>query len=221
MEYTFIYKNNNKGRDCVKYAELDGINKLQCGNYYPQINFSGACYSGDFDKILENEKNIDEIYPNITTILTKEDFKKLAKYNENIKSLGGGLDTQPQKQQQANEFYKGIENIIEKLKSKENENLFEKIIEEEKIFLIQEYNFSENDIERIFNYYLLDFKDRGVVGCVYSDYYDLGEYVYSNLAGDVPSFIEKHFDYESFGESLTNDGDYIELEDGRIVDLNY
>ena len=74
MRYTFIYKNNNEDRDCVKYAELDRINTLECGHYYPQINFSGACYSGDFDKILEDEKNIDEIYPNITTILTKEDF---------------------------------------------------------------------------------------------------------------------------------------------------
>lgn len=221
MKYTFIYKNNNDDRDCVKYAELDRINQLECGHYYPQINFSGACYSGDFDKILEDERNIDEIYPNITTILTKEDFKKLTKYNKNIQSLGYGLDTQPQKQQQAKEFYKEIENIIEKLKSEENQQLFEKIIEEEKNFLIEEYNFSENDIENIFDYYYLDYKDRGIIGYVYSDYSDLGESVFSDYAGNIPSFIEQYFDYESFGENLTNDENYFELEDGRIVALNY
>lgn len=220
-KYTFIYKNNNDDRDCVKYADLKRINKLECGHYFPQIILSGACYSGDFDKILEDENVIDEIYQNITTILTVEEFKKLAQYNKNINSLGYGLDTKPEKQELAHSYYKDIENIIQKLESEENQALFEKVKEEEIEHMKEEYNLTDEDIQQIFDNYYLDYKDRGIIGYIYSDTYDLGESLFSEYVGNVPPFVENHFNYESFGESLIDNENYIELDDGRVVSLNY
>lgn len=221
MKKIFVYKNNNGDRDCVKYAELDRLNRLECGHYYPQFGFCGACYSGDFDDILEDEKIIDEVFENITTILTKEDFKKLMQYNENISALGYGLDTQPQKQELAKKYFEDIENIIEKLKSEENEKLFERVVEEEKEFLKYEYRLSDEDIEEVFDTYYLDYKDRGIIGSIYADYLELGEEEFEMLGYNIDDSLENFFDYEAFGEHLANNGDYYELSDGRIVSLNY
>lgn len=220
-KYTFIYKNNNGDRDCVKYAELDRIGKLECGHYFPQINFYGACYSGDLDEILENENVIDEIFEDITTILTKEDFKKLLEYNKKINVLGYGLDTQPQKQEEAKLYFKDIESIIEKLKSEENERLFEKVVEEEKEFLKYEYNLNDEDVENIFDAYYLDYKDRGIIGSIYEDYQELGEEEVDAFGYEIPEFIENFIDYEAFGEHLAENGNYYTLDDGRIVSFNY
>ena len=78
--------------------------------------------------------------------------------------------------------------------------------------------------EKIFNEYYLDYRDRGIIGSVFSDSSDLGYEEAWSLGyiknGDTIS--ERYFDYDKFGEDLVNeDENYLELDDGRVVSLNY
>lgn len=215
-KYLFLYKENNTDdRDAIKYIDVSRIDKLECGHYFPSINVIGACFSQSL-KLNEIDFN------NITSILDKDEFAKLDEYNKNIKSLGYGLDTQPQKQEQAHIFYKDIENIIEKIKSVENLYLFEQVKEEEKELICQWYDITQEECQKIFDYYSLDYKDRAVIGAVYQDFYDLGECSLGWCSDEnIPEFIQDCIDLEKLGEKITNNGDYYILEDGRVVALNY
>ena len=108
--------------------------------------------------------------------------------------------------------------------SDENEELFNEIIEEEKEYLMDEYNLDEDDIEQIFDRYYLDYRDRGIVGSVFDDTYDLGyETAWSlGCVNNDDSIMSRYFDFEKFGEDLVNDDEnYLQLNDGRCVSLNY
>ena len=139
-------------------------------------------------------------YKDITTILTEEEFKTLC-----------------------NPDGRDLTSIVDKLESEENTKLFEQIIEEEKEYLIDEYGFDEKDIEQIFDEYYLDYRDRGVVGCVFNNTYDLGyEEAYQlGYVDNRNSFIERYFDFKEFGEDLLEEEQYMQLNDGRCVYLNY
>ena len=113
--------------------------------------------------------------------------------------------------------------IIEKLESEENQALFEEVIEEEKEYLMDEYNLDEDDIETIFDNYGLDYRDRGVVGYVFKDAYDCGyEEAWSlGYVNNNDSIASRYFDFEAFGEDVADDECHCKLADGRIVSLNY
>jgi len=214
-KYLFLYKENNTDdRDAIKYIDVSRIDKLECGHYFPSIDVKGACFSQSLE--------LNEIdFNNITSILNKDEFAKLDEYNKNINSLGYGLDTQPQKQEQAHIFYKDIENIIDKLKSDENLALFEKLKEEEKEIIYQQYDITPEETQKIFDNYDLDYQDRAVIDAVYQDYYDLGECSLDWCIDEkIPEFIQDCIDFEKLGEKIADDGDYYILEDGRVVALN-
>lgn len=159
-----------------------------------KFNVHGACFSMSL-------KGDNISYEDITTILTEEEFKALCN--------PGGKD---------------LTSIIEKLESEENTELFEQIIEEEKEYLMDEYNLDEDDIETIFDNYGLDYRDRAVVGCIYEDTYDLGyETAWScGYVSNNDSIMDRYFDFEKFGEDLVNDDEcYCQLADGRCVSLIY
>ena len=139
-------------------------------------------------------------YEDITTILTEEEYKILC-----------------------NPAQQDLTEIIKKLESKENEILFNEVIEEEKEYLMDEYGFDEEDIEQIFDEYYLDYRDRGIVGCVFKDAYDLGyEEAFSlGYVDNRMTTITRYFDFEKFGEDLLQDENYMQLVDGRCVYLNY
>ena len=192
-EYIFLFKENGTDdRDCVRYIDLENLKENHtCINR--KFNVCGACYSMSL-------KEEDADYENITTILTKEEYKMLC-----------------------NPDGRDLTNIIEKLESKENQELFEQVIEEEKEYLMDEYNLDEDDIETIFDNYYLDYKDRAVVSCVYQDAYDLGyEEAWSmGYVNSDDSIMGRYFDFEAFGNDLVNDEGYCQLADGRCVILNY
>lgn len=191
--YTFLFKENGTDdRDCVRYVELDCLRKNHlCIN--GKFNVRGACFSMSL-----KENDVD--YEDITTILTEEEFKALC-----------------------NPEGKDLTSIIEKLESEENAELFKQVVEEEKEYLMDEYGFDEEDIEHIFDEYYLDYRDRGIVGCVFDDAYDLGyEEAYSlGYVGNRNSIVERYFDFEKFGEDLLEEEQYMQLNDGRCVYLNY
>ena len=193
-EYTFLFKENGTDdRDCVRYVDLEDLKRNHvCID--GRFNVHGACYSMSL-----REEDAD--YENITTIITKEEYKMLC-----------------------NPKGKDFTSIIEKLESEANTELFERVIEEEKEYLMDEHNLDEADIDTIFGNYGLDYRDRAVVGYVFDDVYDLGYeeawslgYVDSNN----DSIASRYFDYEAFGEDLANDEYYCKLTDGRVVSLMY
>lgn len=190
--YTFLFKEN--GTDDRDCVRYVELKNLKENHLCidGKFNVHGACFSMSL-------REEDVSYENITTILTEEEFKVLC-----------------------NPEGKDLTSIIEKLESEENEKLFEQIIEEEKEYLMDEYGFDEEDIEQIFDEYYLDYRDRGIVGCVYNDVEDLGyEEAYGFGYVDRNSIVERYFDFEKFGEDLLEEEQYIELADGRVVYLNY
>lgn len=190
--YTFLFKENGTNdRDCVRYVELKDLKENNIC-CDGKFNVHGACFSMSL-----KDDNIS--YEDITTILTDEEFKALC-----------------------NPDGRDLTNIIEKLESEENAELFEQIIEEEKEYLMDEYGFGEEDIEQIFDEYYLDYRDRGIVGYVFDSVYDLGyEEAYSLGYVDNNSVAERYFDFEKFGEDLLEEEQYMQLNDGRCVCLNY
>lgn len=191
-QYTFLFKENGTyDRDCVKYIELKDLKE----NHLcidGKFNVHGACFSMSLKE--------DIGYENIKTILTEEEYKMLC-----------------------NPVGQDFTEIIKKLESQDNKELFDEIVEEEKEYLMEEYGFDEEDVEQIFDEYNLDYRDRGIVGCVFADTYDLG-YEEADSLGYIDSrnsIVERYFDFEQFGEDLLNEEQYMQLNDGRCVYLNY
>lgn len=86
-----------------------------------------------------------------------------------------------------------------------------------------EYSLDDADIEKIFDEYYLDYRDRGIIGNVFKDVSELGyKEAWSLGYIEKGSVAERYFDYEKFGEDLVNENEsYLELDDGRVVYLNY
>ena len=117
-----------------------------------------------------------------------------------------------------------VQHIYDKLKSEEAKEFQQKIIESEIEYMKDEYSLDDADIEKIFDEYYLDYRDRGIIGSVFKDSSDLGyEEAWSlGYIKNGDSIADRYFDYEKFGEDLVNeDGNYLELDDGRVVSLNY
>lgn len=212
-KYVFLYKENTEDRDCCAYIEARA-ERWECNHYFGSVILHGACYSGhDFAD-----------YEDIKTVLTEDEYNQLVKFNKDINDLGCGITKGDERYNKGIELCKAIQPIYDKLLSEENEEFFEQIIEEEKEYLMDEYNLDEDDIDMIFNNYCLDYRDRAVVGYVFDDTYDLGYeeawslgYVDSNN----DSIASRYFDYEAFGEDLANDEYHCKLADGRVVSLMY
>lgn len=202
-KYFLLKENNTDDRDCVKYLEFNKGNDTR-------IHICGACFCGltkkDTQDILNN-------YENLTTALTKEELTQLFEINNTW------IDDRTT--DNATTLY----NIKKKLESEENAKLFEQVQEEEKEWLYNEYGLDYNDIEDIFNHYNLEYRDRAVVHCVWTDAYELGKYYFDECCRYKYGFspYEPYTDYEKFGREIIDSDEktYLELTDGRIVELNY
>jgi hypothetical protein len=213
-KYVFLYKEQNTDdRDCVKYIEINRIGKLECGHYFPRIGTNGACFSGSL--------KLDEIdFNNITSVLTKEEFEQLDNYNKVIDELKYGITEGDERYIKGIEAYNSIKPIIEKLKSKENEELFEQVQQEEKEYLMDEYSLDEEEVEYVFNNYGLSYRDRGISGHVFNNIEDAA-YEEAEQLGYVTKENERYFNYDKFGEDLLEGEQYEELPDGRIIYYMY
>lgn len=148
-------------------------------------------------------KNVN--FEDVKTILSEPEFNTLCNYN--------GED---------------LTEIINKLLSEENNTLFEEIQAEETEFLMDEYGLTEDEVTEIFDNYGLEYRDRGIVCCMYDDEYDLGYEEAQSLGiidyqmGKNGFPYDRYFDYEKFGNDLINDDErYIQLADNRVVCLSY
>ena len=211
-KYLFLYKDKKEDRDCCVYINSDPT-RFECGHYFSGINLDGPCFSGC---------NFPD-YEEIRTVLTEEEYNKLKQFDKDIHELGYGIKVGDEIYQKGIELCESIQPVYDRLLSKENGEFFEEIQEEEYEFLMNEYGMTREDVDQIFNEYL-DYKDRGIVGAIYEDTYELGEemaYCYGLMNTDNKSIMYSYFDFEEFGEDLIRNGDYIKIEDGRIVSLNY
>lgn len=198
MENTyFLLKTNEDDRDCVKYIEIDTAEN--------RFHICGACFCGITQ---DEQQDILNNFAELTTALTKDELTTLFE-----------IDKKWYKDRTADDL-SFLTQLKTKLESDLNKDIFSQVIEEEREYLKEEYSLTDNDLDTIFDYYGLDYKDRAVVCCVYEDYAELGENLF-NCYEKLPDNLQKYFDYESFGADLVDDYNYIELQDGRIAELCY
>ena len=117
-----------------------------------------------------------------------------------------------------------IKPIINKLKSDEAQEFFDRISSEEMEILKEEYELNDIDIKCILDEYPLDYKDRSIVCAAYNDMEDLGreeawQCGYINRNDEL--LMDKYFDYEKFGEDVVNEDEYfIEITHNRAVRIS-
>ena len=211
--YLFLYKvKDSDDRDCCAYIEAKNP-RWECDHYFGGTTLHGACYCGhDF-----------EAYDDVDTVLTREEYEQLIQFNNDIKALGYGIKKGDERYQKGIELCKAIQPVFDKLCSTEAEEFQNGIIEEEICWLCEEHSLSREDVESIFDEYHLDYRDRGIVGCVFDNSSDLGyeEAWQLGYIKNGDTIAERYFDYEKFGEDLLEDENYFALSDGRVVTLNY
>ena len=147
-------------------------------------------------------------YSDLTTLLTEEEFKAICG-NETI-SYHAIFD-----KVKSGEI--NIPDILNKVESEENEKLFERIIREEKDYLINKEGMREDDVNYLFDC-LGDYRDSSALCRLFKNEKDLGEcYVEDNY--NVDSFLENYIDYEAIGRCLLEDDSrYLKLPSGLIAE---
>lgn len=207
----FLYKTNEDDRDCCAYIAASPL-RFECGHYFGSINLQGACYSGS------NWADYDEI----KTVLTENEYEQLQEFSDQLRQLGFRIKEGDNRYQKGLALCEAIQPVYDKLLSDENQKFFAEIIEEEKEYLMDEYCLDEDDIEYIFDNYALPYRDRSVISCVFRNAEDCGREEAASFGYvERGSWIEQYFDFERFGEDLLEEEQYLELEDGRVVYLNY
>lgn len=204
----------------MAYVEIP-IVRFECGHYFSSINLHWPCYSCGL-KVFGDDYLL---YEDIVTVLTKDEYQLLIDVDQKINDLGFGIIMGDNRYHKGVELQNKLKAIENKLSSEENKALFLEIQEEEKAELCDMYNLYEEEVDKIWNNYYLDYRDSSIVGYVYKDSEDLGRAEAHDLGyiNDDASISSRYFDYERFGKDLVNDKDqYYELSDGRVVSVcNY
>lgn len=214
MKYVFLLKTNENDRDCVKYLNLKSLGEFSCGHYFSGVHITGACFSGFEQELREMDYNSFE------TILTEEELKRLFEFNDKIRELGYGITEGDERYQQGIKLKEEIQDIVEKLKSEDNQKLFEKVQQDEKEYLKNEYDLTDEDIKSIFDSYYLDYRDRAIVSYVWNSIEDCAVDEAYNF-GYVTDMNDRYFNFEEFGNDLLDGENYLELSDGKVVMFNY
>ena len=138
-------------------------------------------------------------FDNVETILTKEQFDMLANRIPITKE--------------------GIKAIIEILNSEENEQLLNKIVDQEILAIKEKYSLEDEDIKELKMDYDIYYLDRNCVAQVFKDYEELGRYIIEETY-NIPRELHPYFDYEDYGYDVVNEeSQYINLVDGRIIEI--
>lgn len=213
-EHVFLYRiKNSDDRDCCAYIDANG-SEFVCNHYFSGLNICGSCYIGrDW-----------AAYDDIETILTKVEYEQLLRYNDEIHELGYGITKGDSRYQKGIKIINKIEPIIDKLKSDEAQEFFDRISSEEMEVLKEEYRLNDSDIECILDEYPLDYRDRSIVTAVYSDMDDLGReeaWQCGYINRENESLMDRYFDYEKFGEDVVSDDEFfIEITYNRAVRIS-
>lgn len=214
MSKVFLYRvKDTDDRDCCAYIE-DTPLRFECGHYFGSVGLHGACYGNN---------HFDD-YDEIETILTRQEYQELIDFSKAISELGYGISVGDERHKQGLNMCKDIQHVYDKLNSKQNEIFFEYIIKSEKEWVMDEYNFDEDEVDDVFDQYYGDYQDRGIIACVFKNTYECGyEEAYScgYITRENKNIMEDYFDFEAFGEDLCEDEWFYELNSGRVVRYNY
>lgn len=222
----FLYKDNGENYKKRGIGAVTYINKMSfdCGHYFGGGNLQGAGFSVELD--------LDKIdFDNITTILTKSDFKIFVEKMNELHNLGYGLD----KPENKDKYEQGLEildflecTIYSKLSSKFNQELFEKVIEEEKEKTMEQFHFSREETDLLYDYYKNElnpnnpYQDREIITTVFRSYEEIGEEWVDNGCIELSENAKPYFDFEAYGENVAyNREGFYELENGEIVEFMY
>lgn len=209
----FLLKVNEDDENCVKYFE-ESTGRFECGHYFAGLRIAGGRFMSSGKEIQE------EKFENMTTILTKEELKRLFEFDEKVKKLGYGINEGDERYKKGLQYRTEIQDIIDKLNGEDNKKLFEKVQDEEREVLKNMYDLTDEDIDYIFNNYTLEYRDRSIIAFIWEDIDECANDEAISL-GYVNGYNDRYFDYETFKEDLLDDTRFLELSDGRIVMLNY
>jgi hypothetical protein len=211
-EKIFFGKQKNDGRDCCVYIDRP---RFECGHYYHVPRPTGVCYSSSWGEDGEYD------YDYLDTVLTKKEYNKFRQLIDELDKISNGLDKDEEKKKLADAKAEELNKFIDEyLLSAKAIKFAEKIKQGEIEFMKEEYDFDDEDIEDIYDYYGGEYFDRAIIDRVFDSYYDVAEEAIDNNY-NIDDWIKSYIDYDKMGEDLVSDGDYVELSDGRIVELCY
>lgn len=175
------------------YIDIESLKTKHVG-IDGKFNVYGACYSASL-----GGRYFDYEYSEVETVLTESQYNRLVNPNKN-------------------DFF---DDIIKALTSSEAEELFNKIIEEEKESVKDNYGLSSDEVDTIFNEYSLPYQDRDIVSHIWRDCEELGR-EYMEGCYDIPECLENYIDYKSFGEDLVDKCErYVDIGNGYIAECVY
>ena len=213
LDKVFFFAEKEEHRDRVKYIDVSGRDETS------GLSICGACFAG-----MTNDEREKLKYEDVVTFLTEEEFNAIVEFDKAIDDLcySNSRKEKPELHVKAVLLTEAVKPIFEKLESDENLDFFyQEIVSEEIEYIKDEYNLSRDDIVDIFDNYGQDYRDRGIVCCVFDDVEDLGREEAASM-GAVEEHYEQYFDFKAFGNDLLQDDEcYVELSDDRIVKLSY
>lgn len=206
--YVFLYRvTGEDDRDSCAYLENKPM-RFECGHYFGRMILHGSCYCNSDWKD----------YSDIETILTEDEYNTLRKIDEEFDKLGFGIKPEDERYKRGMELAEKVKQIFDKLNSEEAAEFFRQIIEDEKQIAMDEHDLTEDEVEEAFSNYPLDYQDRSIIGAVFEDSEELGrEEAYSLGMVKEGEISERYFNFEKFGEDLTEEETYQELASGRCV----
>lgn len=218
VEKLFLAKiENSDDRDVVYYLDFNGVDK---NGYFSNINLNGSCFSGFKKELLDIVEND---FDSLETIYTKDEIKKLFELDDELTKYKHDINANKEK---VNEMMLKISNdincMLDKLRSGDNEELFQNIVEEEKVWCMNEYNLSKEQIDDIFDNYNGNYQDRSIICTIYEDKEDMFDNLRWNGCIEVSDYLVDYVDKERYiSDILEEDNTFYELSDGRIVYYSY
>ena len=174
-----------------RYIELNDDNTIHT-DWGGRPIISNATYVGNI------REGFDD-FDNVETWLTEDVFNRI-KYAD-------GTDT--------------FSDVVDMIANGEHKE-FEKYIRESELeMMCNEYRLNKEDVEEIIdNYQNNDYFDMNIIANVWSDAYDIAEN-YIDECCRIDTWLTNYIDYDRLGETITEEGYYYELANGRVVEYNY
>jgi len=208
--YIFLGRTKDEG---ICYYIQDKPAEFECGHYFSTPYLTNvSCLIHDFPE-----------YENLETVLSEDEYNKFLQLKDNINSLGFGIHIGDERYNRGLELRQSLLNdVYTKLTSPDAEEFFDTIIGDEKRKLAELYNLTDDQVNQIFDESPNDYKDAGIVIRVCYDSKEIAEDFVDNYypqIDDMSGFkLSWYIDYERLGNDLVTDSDeYLELDDGRIV----
>lgn len=99
----------------------------------------------------------------------------------------------------------------------------EKIMENEKSVIMEDFGLSKEQVDYILDQYVGPYMDRGIICCTYESYEELGEETADMLGYFTrldKSTLRRYFDFSSFGKDIATEHDdefFVFEQDGEVI----